>query len=420
MRSLFLALLTPSVVCTAQVKPLSSIPAYDCGLKKVMSILSRPTVLLSPDSNESVRPIVDEYCGYFGDKCTRKTSSQLSDPDYHKVIFVVGDIRKIGHWARLGLPIEVLPGGFKINGMTFTDSLDGLTFVDSNHIVVGGNSLQAIKDAQLAFTGGYDLTLLQKGKITWFGNYASGRWDVYNLQELKRLNYIGKRSASFRKIYLSRTYPDTINFSHTEAELRGYIQQFLKIYRIPVPRHKIDWFIHSDMQEYGTMSGLFGLTCPGNGSAGFSIRGEIHTRGYDIGLVKHEYSHYLFDNAIPQDHNPAFFVEGCVEYVTGLNDTALFRKRVGIARQYRDSLNYEYLIIKNKDFYGQYSSANYSVCGVFVKYLIDNYGVDRFKQYCLAADKSQAASSIFGRGFAELVQGYYKWVDDFFLHSASQ
>ncbi|MEO8762919.1 MAG: hypothetical protein ABI416_01470 [Ginsengibacter sp.] len=174
---------------------------------------------------------------------------------------------------------------------------------------------------------------------------------------------------------------------------------------------KIDWFIHSNIQEYGFASGMFGLTCPGNNSVGFSIRGEIHTKGYNMALVKHEFSHYLFDNAIPQDHNPAFFVEGCVEYVTDLNDSLVLKQRLLIAKQFRDTLRYEDLIINNKDFYGQYSSSNYSICGIFVQYLVDNYGVEKFKKYCLANDKIEAAKELFTKNFADLISDYKSWPD---------
>lgn len=159
------------------------------------------------------------------------------------------------------------------------------------------------------------------------------------------------------------------------------------------------------------MSGLFGLTCPGNNSAGFSIRGEIHTNGFNTALVKHEYSHFLFDNAIPQDHNPAFFVEGCVEYVMNLKDGALFKQRVAMAKKYRDTLNYSDLILNNKDFYGQYSGANYSVCGVFVKYIIDKFGVEAFKKYCLLNDKKVRTKDIFKKDFIDIVNGYKIWLD---------
>ncbi len=154
---------------------------------------------------------------------------------------------------------------------------------------------------------------------------------------------------------------------------------------------------------------MFGLTCPGNSSAGFSIRGEIHTNGYNLGLVKHEYSHFLFDNSMPQEHNPAFFVEGSVEHVTALNDPALYQQRLATARQ-RPELPYDDLILRNKDFYGPNSEANYAVCGLFMRYLLDRAGPEKFKHYCRAANKQAATSELYGVDFPTLVSGYKTWL----------
>lgn len=398
---------------SAQPKDLSKLPAYDCALKKVMTIIGRKTFIVSPDNAKGLEPMLADYCGTFGENCVRKKESELSGADYKRDILMMGVLSDIQKWSALQTPITRMAGGFIINGKTFKDKSDGFVFVDTNRIVIAGNSLQAVKDAQLALTGGHDILLVQKGKITWFGNRKDQRhFDWFNLQDLKATNYTFKKSELFSGIYVSKTFKDSINYPGLYASLRNYVHQFLSIYHLAMPQKKVSWFLHTNMQEYGTMSGMFGLTCPGNNSAGFSIRGEIHTHGFDTGLVKHEYSHYLFDASIPQDNNPAFFVEGCVEYVTNLNDTALFRKRVAIARKFKDSLNYTDLIINNRDFYGQYSAANYSVCGVFVKYLVDTYGVEAFKRYCLTGDKKTRTKEVFNQDFAALVAGYKTWLGD--------
>jgi hypothetical protein len=395
----------------AQTKKLSTLPKYDCNPKELMAIIGKPTILVMPDDNIELQSITSEYCGDLGNNCIQKTVSEIKDTDYSKPFFIVGEIDKIKNWSSFNLPVKKLAEGFEINNKRFVDASDGFAFIDANHIIVSGNSLQALKDVQLAFSGGYNITILEKGKITFFGNYQSGKFDWYNLQNLKTENYYRKNLVLFSKVYLSKTFPDSIDFSKTETELKKYSAQFLSVYKISMPAKKIDWFIHSNMQEYGTMSGMFGLTCSGNNSAGFSIRGEIHTNGFDLGLVKHEYSHYLFDNSISQENNPAFFIEGCVEYMTDLNDTSLYKERLTIAKKYKDTLNFADLIINNKDFYGQYSGKNYSVCGVFVKYIIDNFGVDTFKEYCFAKDKTVATKKLFKKDFLELLQGYKTWLD---------
>lgn len=406
---LMLFLLLPAL-CLAQVTNLSALPAYDCSLTKVMAIVGRPTVIVSPDKSTGLEGMLNDYCSTFGNNCLRKKESALTDTDYTKDMLVAGVITAFKKWNAFKLPIPLVANGFLINGQKFQQKNDGFAFVDTNRIVIAGNSIKAVKDVQLAFTGGHDIVIVQNGKITFFGNRKGKGFNWFNLQNLKTTNYIKKPSALFSAVYVSKTYTDTINYAALNKQLNAYAKQFISIYHIKMPVNKISWFLHTNMQEYGTMSGMFGLTCPGNASAGFSIRGEIHTNGYNTPLVKHEYSHYLFDNNIPQDNNPAFFVEGCVEYVTNLNDNAVFKERVAIALKTKDSLNYTGLVIDNKDFYGQYSSYNYSVCGVFVKYIVDTWGVEAFKKFCLSADKQQASVTLFKTSFANVVAGYKNWL----------
>ncbi|MBS1511605.1 MAG: hypothetical protein JST86_12235 [Bacteroidetes bacterium] len=395
----------------AQMKDLSALPAYDCSLKKVITIIGQPTILAAPDHAVGLDAILADYCGTFGNNCIQKKASALTAGDYSKNILMIGVCSDIRNWNKLTTAVTPIKNGFIINGKVFNHKRDGFVFVDTNRIIVSGNSLQAVKDAQLALTGGHDILVVQNGNITFFGNRKDKRsFDWFNLQNLKQTNYNKKNAALFSAIYVSKTFKDSINYPKLYGELQAYVQQFLRIYKLKMPTKKVSWFLHSNMQEYGTMSGMFGLTCPGNSSAGFSIRGAIHTNGFNTGLVKHEYSHFLFDNSIPQDNNPAFFVEGCVEYVTNLNDSNLFKKRIETAKHYKDTLNYSDLIVYNQNFYGQYSAANYAVCGVFVKYIIDRFGVEAFKTYCLTKDKKDGAKNIFTLEFDALVNGYKNWL----------
>ncbi|MRG43933.1 hypothetical protein GFS24_02350 [Chitinophaga sp. SYP-B3965] len=401
-----------STVSFAQTKALSTLPSYDCSLKKIMAIIGRQTIITSPDNSIGLDAILADYCSTFGNNCIRKKESALTDSDYAKDILMVGILSDFKKWTQLKTSITRIANGFIINNKIFKDRSDGFVYVDTNRIIIGGNSLKAVKDAQLALTGGHDIVIVQNGKITWFGNKKDNtHFNWFNLQGLKESNYYKKSSELFSAIFISKTFKDTIDYPKLNKALKSYTQQFLSIYKLKMPTKKISWFLHSNMNEYGTMSGMFGLTCPGNNSAGFSIRGEIHTNGFDTGLVKHEYSHFLFDNAIPQDNNPAFFVEGCVEYVTNLNDKDLYNKRLKVARKFRDTLNYADLIINNRDFYGQYSSENYSICGVFVKYIIDKFGVEAFKAYCLADNRKVKTKDIFKIDFDTLVDNYKVWLD---------
>ncbi len=395
----------------SQPKDLASLPSYDCTLKKIMAIIGKPAILVSPDNSIGLNTILNDYCATLGNNCIQKKESELNEKDLTMPLFIIGVLKDLKKWKLYKTPVNSTGNGFLINNKLFRHTSDGFVFVDTNRIVVSGNSLQALKDAQLALTGGHDILVTQNGKITFFGNWEKNQFTWFNLQNLKTTNYTKKTSSLFAAIYLPKTFKDTIDYSKLYRNLELYAKQFLSVYNIKKPVKKVCWFIHSNMQEYGTMSGLFGLTCPGNNSGGFSIREEIHTKGFNTDLVKHEYSHYLFDNTIHQDNNPAFFVEGCVEYVTNINNSALFKQRIEIAKKFKDTLNYTDLIINNKDFYGQYSEANYSICGIFVKYIIDKYGVETFKKYCLSGNKKITTKETFNIDFEALTNDYKRWLD---------
>ena len=79
---------------------------------------------------------------------------------------------------------------------------------------------------------------------------------------------------------------------------------------------------------------------------------------------------------------------------------------------YKDTLNYSDLIINNRGFYGQYSEGNYSICGIFVKYIVDNFGMEAFKKYCLLNDKQLRTSDIFKKDFIDIIDSYKGWLDN--------
>ena len=79
---------------------------------------------------------------------------------------------------------------------------------------------------------------------------------------------------------------------------------------------------------------------------------------------------------------------------------------------YKDTLNYSDLIINNRGFYGQYPEANYSICGIFVKYIVDNFGTKAFKKYFLCIDKHLWTNDIFKKDFIDIIDRYKGWLDN--------
>lgn len=176
--------LTPYFL-SAQLKNLSTLPAYDCSLRNVMSMLSKPTIIVSAGNESHLEKMIEDYCESFGSNCIRKKEGDLTKADFEKNIFLVGIVSDFKKWPAYKFPVKQVGHGFTINGKRFTDAGDGFVYADSTRLVIGGNSLQAIKDAQLALTGGHSILVIHERKITWFGNQRNYGFDWYNLQDLK-------------------------------------------------------------------------------------------------------------------------------------------------------------------------------------------------------------------------------------------
>ena len=178
------------IISFAQTKDLSTLPTYDCSLKQVMAIIGRQTSIVSPDNSTGLDAILTDYCSTFGSNCIQKKESQLTRNDYTNDILIIGVLNDFKNWDKLKTPIKHTVNGFIINNKIFKDKSDGFVYVDTNRIVISGNSLKAVKDAQLALTGGHDILIVQKGKITYFGNRKdSTHFNWFNLQNLKETNY---------------------------------------------------------------------------------------------------------------------------------------------------------------------------------------------------------------------------------------
>ena len=224
-----------ALISFAQTKELSTLPAYDCSLKKVMAIIGRQTIIVSTDKSMGLESVLNDYCATLGNNCIRKKEMDLTDSDFTKDLFLVGVLTDFKKWEKYKTAVRQLDNGFAVNNKNFQDKSDGFVFVDTNIIIISGNSLKAVKDAQLALTGGHDILITQHGKITFFGNRKGQLFDWYNLQNLKATNYTKKPSDLFSAIYVSKTFMDTIDYLKLKKELALYSKQFLSVYKLKRP-----------------------------------------------------------------------------------------------------------------------------------------------------------------------------------------
>ncbi len=129
-----------------------------------MTIIGRQTIILSSDKSVGLETILNDYCATISNNCIRKKEAELTDTDFSKNIFLIGVLTDFKKWNKYNVPITIIEKGFLVNNKKFEDGSDGFAYVDNNRIIIAGNSLKAVKDAQLAFTGGHDILITQTSK----------------------------------------------------------------------------------------------------------------------------------------------------------------------------------------------------------------------------------------------------------------
>jgi len=112
----------------------------------------------------------------------------------------------------------------------------------------------------------------------------------------------------------------------------------------------------------------------------------------------------------------AFLSEGIQEYYQQLLDSTRIQRNIEILKQHSDYA-IETLILRGdmNDFWGGPSENNwpiaYNISGLFVKYLIDNWGLDTFKRFYTMTDRENAYKEIYNLTPGELEKGFYMWME---------
>ena len=165
---------------------------------------------------------------------------------------------------------------------------------------------------------------------------------------------------------------------------------FCRLYKVTQPSQKLKFFIHTDQLEINIVSGD---PKPGS-TGGIVIDSLIHTVGLDEELLTHEGVHFIFNSNLKSPN--AFFNEGIPL------SFALFQHSERImsdCKLIQDNLNIQDLITGKTGFWsGPYKNGqclSYPISGLFVKFLIDKYGIDKLKLFYQFADIEKGLKAVY-------------------------
>jgi hypothetical protein len=144
-------------------------------------------------------------------------------------------------------------------------------------------------------------------------------------------------------------------------------------------------------------------------TGGFVIDSLIHTVGIDKELLTHEGVHFIF-NSNSSSQN-AFFNEGIPM------SFALFEHHERITNNCKliqDNLEIQDLITGKKTFWrGPYKNGqclSYPISGLFVKFLIDKYGIDKLRRFYQCSDITEGFRTVYNMELPLIVKEWKSFV----------
>lgn len=309
---------------------------------------------------------------------------------------IIGLTGKIKDLAIFDLPIKINDNKCTLGTLEFTDVDDAIIIINENaHCsAVIGNSYTALRNISFGrFMGLYDYYILKNNKMSYLGNLKENKFSSDSLVDLVHIrteNYSRKIDNKYIEACFSCKYPNISQFQSSIDTLIDSFDDFCRIFNVKRPVQKLKFYIHWDQSEINIVSGD---PRPGS-TGGLVIESLIHTVGMDKELLSHEGVHFIFNYNLKSPN--AFFNEGIP------SSFALFQhpdRITGDCKLIQDNLEIKDLITGKTEFWkGPYKNGqclSYPISSLFVKYLIDKYGIDKLKMLYQYSDITEGFKSVY-------------------------
>lgn len=409
---LILALLTG---CKNSYIDIKTIPRPDCsGETSIWKEFDKHLVKLlvipdSPSDSVKFKRMFNFKKGQYHDTLIKR-ESELTPVDYTKGLDIYGNINDFKNWEKFDLPIKKLDYGYEFENLSYQNKFDGIYYISKDRQVFSGNSLKIIWEIQTTMTTYYKYIIFKKGLLS---KYCLPDDRIIDIDIIRETNFTPSLSKYFN-IFVDKKFSET---KITDSVVIDICQRM----RITFPDFKINAFLHDDANSTRLFTNFFFMTGCDTLGKDFLINtvamNGIHTNGLDLEMIKHETFHLLWNTIVGSPGNQSFLSEGIQEYYQQLLDSSRIKKNFQILNRYSD-YNIENLIIRGngQDFWGGPSENNwpiaYNISGLFVKYLIDNWGLESFKEFYIITDRERAYKTIYDMSYNEIIQGFYTWMDN--------
>ncbi|MBK6963037.1 MAG: hypothetical protein IPH20_03655 [Bacteroidales bacterium] len=335
--------------------------------------------------------------------------SDVKKPEDSCHYLIIGLANNSDDLSIFDLPIKINNNICTLGTIELSDYGDAISVINesANCTAIIGNSYEALRNISSGrFLGLYDYYILKDFKMSYLGNLEGNKFGsdrLVDLELIRNENYAQKIDNKYLEACFSCKYNTIGQFQASIDALIDSFDDFCRIYKVKRPSQKLKFFIHSDQLEINIVSGD---PKPGS-TGGFVTDSLIHTVGLDADLLTHEGVHFIFNSNISCPN--AFFREGIPlsfalfqhpERIT--NDCKLIQDHLGITD----------LITGKTGFWnGPYENGqclSYPISGLFVKFLIDKYGIEKLKKFYQYPDAAEGCKDVYN---AELPVIIAEWKD---------
>lgn len=391
-----------------------NLPTPDCSGKSTLwnEFNENKTILLVIPDNPSDLTEFNRMSSYvkasYADSLIKK-ESELTDEDFNNALKIYGTIKDFINWDKFGLPFKKVTNGFLFNDKEYKNNSDGFFFISKDRMVYSGNSLEPIWKQQTTMVSYYKYIIFKDGLLDKLCISDSVIIDVAGIRES---NY-NNSSTKYYSLFIDKKLNDIYISDSIVIDICDKL-------KLDLPEFRINAFMHNDPNAARLFSNFYFLigcdTLEPTMKFGTVQIDGIHTTGDDIGFVKHETFHYLWEKLV--GHNPngnEFLNEGIQKYYEFLKDTSVLSYSIKIQQKHLD-YDLTNLVMKGdgQTFWNAPKENNYTIAyelsGLFVKYLIDNWGLDAFKELFIQKDLSQAYKVLYNLQDAEVIESYNDWI----------
>ena len=341
-----------------------------------------------------------------------KRESELTDDDFKNALEIYGVIKDFFSWEKFGLPFKKVPDGFLFNDKEYIDDSDGFFFISMDRMVYSGNSLEPIWKQQTTMATNYKYMIFKDGLLDKLSISDSVVIDVGKIRES---NY-NKISTKYYNLFIDKKFSNTYLPDSIVIDICNNL-------KLELPKFRINAFMHYNPNAARMFSNFYFMTgCdtlePTMKFGTVQIDG-IHTTGDDIGFVKHETFHYLWEKLVGL--NPTgneFLNEGIQKYYEFLKDTSVLYYSIKIQQKHWDYDITDLIMKGGGDIFWNTPTENnypiaYELSGLFVKYLIDHWGLDKFKILFVQGDLHKAYKELFNLEPEEIIKSYMDWMKQY-------